>query len=48
MDNKIEIFDGKSFGELMKEIHQNSLEKKTQIDLMIQELVSMIKTSTPA
>ena len=48
MDNKIEIFDGKSFGDLMKEIHQNSLEKKTQIDLMIQEIVSMIKTSNDA
>ena len=48
MDNKVEIFDGKSFGDLMQEIHQNSLEKKTQIDLMIQEIVSMIKTSNDA
>ena len=44
----LEIFDGTSFGDLMKEIHQNQLEKKTQIDLMIQEVVSMIKTSNDA
>ena len=39
-----EIFDGKSFQDLTKDIYENSKNKKLQIDLLIQEVHGMIKT----
>ena len=42
--NDIEIFEGKTFQDLTKDIYENSKNKKKQIDLLIQEVHSMIKS----
>ena len=43
MDNDFKIFDGKNFSDLSKEIYENSKLKKTQIDLLIQEVHGYIQ-----
>lgn len=43
MDFDIEIFKGKSFSELMKDIYNNSSKKDRQINLLIGELRPLIK-----
>jgi hypothetical protein len=48
MDNDIEIYKGKSFSDLCKDIVKNSEEKKTQIDILITDLREMIKTINDA
>ncbi len=42
--NDIEIFDGKTFQDLTKDIYENSKNKKLQIDLLVQEIHGMITT----
>ena len=39
-----EIFNGKTFQDLTKDIYENSKNKKLQIDLLIQEIHGMITT----
>ena len=39
-----EIFDGKTFKDLTKDIYENSQKKKLQIDLLIQEIHGFIQT----
>jgi hypothetical protein len=48
MDNDIEIFKGKSFSDLCKDIVKNSEEKKNQIDILVTDLREMIKTINDA
>tara|TARA_R100000734_G_C3319068_1_gene114191 strand:+ start:3624 stop:3965 length:342 start_codon:yes stop_codon:yes gene_type:complete len=43
MDNKEEIFEGKTFDSLLKDIYDNSKRKETQIQILITELKPMIK-----
>lgn len=43
MDFNIEIFKGKTFSELMKDIYSNSSKKDRQINLLIGELRPLIK-----
>ena len=43
-NKKNEIFEGKSFQDLTKDIYENSKNKKLQIDLLIQEVHGMIQT----
>jgi seryl-tRNA synthetase len=43
MDFDIEIFKGKSFSDLMKDIYSNSSKKDRQINLLIGELRPLIK-----
>tara|TARA_Y100001963_G_C6727678_1_gene422285 strand:+ start:913 stop:1314 length:402 start_codon:yes stop_codon:yes gene_type:complete len=40
--NDIEIFDGKTFQDLTKDIYENAQNKKLQIDLLVQEVHGMI------
>ena len=42
-DNK-EIFEGKSFQDLTKDIYENTINKKKQIDLLISEIHGFITT----
>tara|TARA_Y100001963_G_C6723058_1_gene420035 strand:- start:380 stop:796 length:417 start_codon:yes stop_codon:yes gene_type:complete len=42
--NDIEIFEGKSFSDLTKDIYENQQNKKLQLDLLIQEIHGMIQT----
>ena len=44
MSDKNEIFDGKTFQDLTKDIYENSQKKKLQIDLLIQEIHGFITT----
>ena len=48
MDNKNQIFDGKSFEDLTKDIYENQQNKKLQLDLLIQEIHGMIQTMDDA
>jgi hypothetical protein len=48
MENDIEIFKGKNFSDLCKDIVKNSEEKKNQIDILITDLRDMIKTVNDA
>ena len=43
MEKDFKIFDDKNFSDLSKEIYENSKLKKTQIDLLIQEVHSYIQ-----
>lgn len=43
-----EVFKGKTFGQLCKDIVSNSEEKKTQLDILITDLREMIKTVNDA
>jgi hypothetical protein len=42
--DKNQIFDGKSFEDLTKDIYENQQNKKLQLDLLIQEVHGMIQT----
>ena len=42
--DKNEIFDGKTFEDLTKDIYENQKNKKLQLDLLIQEIHGMIQT----
>ena len=44
----VEIYKGKSFGSLLKEIVKNQNEKKDQLDILVSELRSLIKTANDA
>ena len=43
MDDKNEIFEGKTFDSILKDIYDNSKRKETQIQILITELKPMIK-----
>jgi len=43
-----EIFDGKSFSDLLKEIHTNSKKKEKQINSLIAQLHPLVKNITDA
>ncbi len=43
MDNDIKIFGDKNFSDLSQEIYENNKLKKTQIDLLIQEVHGYIQ-----
>jgi len=47
MDNN-EIFDGKTFEDLTRDIYENQKNKKLQLDLLIQEIHGMIQTMDDA
>tara|TARA_Y100001963_G_C6510110_1_gene321746 strand:- start:46 stop:450 length:405 start_codon:yes stop_codon:yes gene_type:complete len=47
-DSKNKMFDGTNFEDLAKDIYENQKLKKTQIDLLIQELHSFIQTAEDA
>ena len=44
MKSKDEIFKGKTFEDLTKDIYDNQRNKKLQLDLLIQEIHGMIQT----
>jgi len=44
MADKNEIFDGKTFQDLTKEIYENTSKRKVQIDLLISEIHGFITT----
>ena len=44
MSDKNEIFEGKTFQDLTKDIYENTQKKKLQIDLLIQEIHGFITT----
>ncbi len=44
MKDNNEIFEGKSFQDLTKDIYENSQKKKVQIDLLISEIHGFIQT----
>lgn len=44
MENDYEIYKGKNFSDLCKDIVKNSEEKKNQLDILITDLKDMIKT----
>ena len=48
MSKSLEIFDGKSFSDLTKDIYDNSKSKKLQLDLLIQEIHGFITSSDDA
>ena len=44
MKSKDEIFEGKSFQDLTKDIYRNTTDRKKQIDLLISEIHGFITT----
>ena len=44
MSDKNEIFDGKTFQDLTKDIYENTTKRKVQIDLLISEIHGFITT----
>tara|TARA_B100000287_G_C20129169_1_gene581535 strand:+ start:168 stop:575 length:408 start_codon:yes stop_codon:yes gene_type:complete len=46
--NNLEIFEGKTFQDLTKDIYENQKNKKLQLDLLIQEIHGMIQTMDDA
>ena len=44
MSNEKEIFKGKTFQDLTKDIYENTTKRKTQIDLLISEIHGFITT----
>ena len=44
MSNEKEIFKGKTFQDLTKDIYENTTKRKTQIDLLISEIHGFIQT----
>ena len=44
MSDKNEIFEGKTFQDLTKDIYENTKNRKTQIDLLISEIHGFITT----
>lgn len=43
MDNDIEIFEGKNFSDLCKDIYTNSQNTRNQVDLLVSQLRGLIK-----
>ena len=43
-----DVFEGKSFSDLLRDIHDNALTKRTSINSVITQLVGMIKTQDDA
>tara|TARA_Y100000593_G_C4182852_1_gene272876 strand:- start:310 stop:693 length:384 start_codon:yes stop_codon:yes gene_type:complete len=48
MDFNFEVFEGKTFSDLLKEIHKNSSDKKQQIELLISEVTSFMTDADTA
>ena len=48
MSSNDEIFEGKTFQDLTKDIYDNQKNKKLQLDLLIQEIHGMIQTMDDA
>jgi hypothetical protein len=48
MDNDIEIYKNKKFSDLCKDIVSNSESNRDQIDILISDLRSMVKTANDA
>jgi hypothetical protein len=48
MDNDIEIFKGKTFSSLCQDIYKNSQNNRNQVEVLISELRSLIKTLNDA
>lgn len=48
MENDFEIFKGKNFSDLCKDIVKNSEEKKNTLDILVTDLREMIKTINDA
>jgi hypothetical protein len=48
MDNDFEIFEGKSFKDLCKDIYINQVNRKDQIELLVGELKSKVHTVADA
>lgn len=48
MDNDIEIYKNKKFSDLCKDIVKNSENNRDQLDILISDLRSMIKTANDA
>jgi len=48
MDNDIEIYKNKKFSDLCKDIVKNSQNNRDQLDILISDLRSMIKTANDA
>jgi hypothetical protein len=46
--SEIEIYEGQTFDKLLKQIHENSNEKSTQISALIQKLTQFIKDPNDA
>lgn len=46
--NSKEVFNGKSFADLLKDIYDNSVHKKKQIEILINELRPLISTTNEA
>jgi len=46
--NTKEVFGGKSFADLLKDIYDNSVHKKKQIEILINELRPLISTTNEA
>ncbi|MAH44593.1 hypothetical protein CMI37_02130 [Candidatus Pacearchaeota archaeon] len=44
MKDTLEIFEGKTFEDLTKDIYENSKNKKLQLDLLIQEIHGFIRS----
>ena len=44
MSNEKDIFEGKTFQDLTKDIYENTTKRKTQIDLLISEIHGFITT----
>lgn len=44
----IEIYEGKTFDELLKQIHENSNDKSLQIKILIEKLMGFIKSPDDA
>ena len=48
MDTDFEIYKGKSFKDLCKDIYSNQITRKEQLEIAISELKSLIKTTNDA
>ena len=48
MDNDIEIYKNKKFSDLCKDIVSNSESNRDQIDILISDLRSLVKTANDA
>ena len=48
MDTDFEIYKGKSFKDLCKDIYTNQESRKSQIEIVINDLRPLIKTSNDA
>ena len=48
MANDYEIFEGKSFSDLFKNIYENTVTNKTQLEVLMKEVVGFIKDGDTA